>query len=1482
MANGAADGSIIIDTGLDNSGFDRGSKKMEQSIKGVTQAINNTGRAATAGMQPLFSAFEQAGKAMNTAAHAAEVFDSKLSGAVSSSDFGKSMTSAGRSCSSLEKQLQRLSESERMGIKTDAQMTRFQINVEKARDSVTQLEQELQKIGGQRVATPEYEELAASAQRAEQALFRLYERRDVMSALGVKNTSREWQRLDIQIKDAEYDLKSYEESMQSMQGNGTAFTTGANTSEYQQVQSALQGMMGQLARYEQMASQFDTISSPAARSQAALEGVDRELQQKPKDSGEASGAMRSFGGALKSAASTALKTAGSLAKLSFQALANGAKKAISAIGKLGASLAKLSFKALASGAKKAAGAIGKFFSKSKEGALTSKGLAKSLMSVKNMLVSRIKRTFISSLMNGVKESMNSLAQYSSAFNSSMSSMKNAASGLSGNIAVTFGNLVNAVAPAISTVISWISKAISYLNAFFALLSGKGTVTVAKKQTDSYADSLKSAGGAAKELKNEVYGFDELNKASSDSGGGGGGGSGASDMFEDVAIESLLPDDVQNFFTNLKTAFEAGDWEGIGIIIGNGLNLAVSAVDNWITSIEPMAVMWSERLARVFNGLVTGIDWSLVGTTIADGLNLITHTVNTFTTTFDWSALGVALGTGANSLVNGIDWSALGVLFATKFRAIWETIYGAVTTFDWANLGNSLATAANSAFQSINWTHVATAIGTGIQGIWTTIFTAINGFNWMEASTTFAEGANSLLASIDWEESARLLGESVDKIWNAIWNAISTFDWETAGSDLASSINTLFAAEGGPIDWANAARSMSDGLKGILDGIASFLEETNWQQIGDVAAKFVLNINWGGLVQSIVRGLTSACLMLPKMIWGAITAPWKVVEEWWSEQMESSGGNVGQALLNGIVSVFTDLLQWCYDNIAAPLYSGIEKAFGLEDGTIASLGENILKGLGDGLANAWKFLEETILQPFKDMWNAVLNFFGIHSPSTEAASVGDFILQGLSNGLSDGVKAVLEVVADVFGRIWNAIKSIFGFGGESEESKEAKQAGQDIMTGMKDGITGDEETVKTAIKDAGKNALAALRTELGIPESGGASSKTKTIGENLVTGISDGITDEGVEATFTSPASSVWSAVKSALDSAFGLGGWFATGGAKNAKYAGEGVPLGIAEGISDKAVKGTFTDVADSVFTAVEDAFNTSFGLGDESDSASETKGIGEAAVTGIVDGIDSKAAESTFTSVADGIKSAVTSAMNTALGISGGLFTSASASKFKDVGKAICQGVADGINANTSVIKTAATQAASAALTAAKNKLGIHSPSKAFAEIGGYMMQGMSNGLNAAKGGVMDTITGIADSVTRGFSGNVADVSPEISVASDTLTSGMDAVASRLSNIALTFVSIADALTAIGGFNLPSVAAGTLVPYKTRVAAESPSGGNSDPMTAFTTNFDETMSDQGDLLKEIIEILRKLHLVVDGDSLTRAITSLQRSQERSYGYGGA
>ena len=111
-----------------------------------------------------------------------------------------------------------------------------------------------------------------------------------------------------------------------------------------------------------------------------------------------------------------------------------------------------------------------------------------------------------------------------------------------------------------------------------------------------------------------------------------------------------------------------------------------------------------------------------------------------------------------------------------------------------------------------------------------------------------------------------------------------------------------------------------------------------------------------------------------------------------------------------------------------------------------------------------------------------------------------------------------------------------------------------------------------------------------------------------------------------------------------------------------------------------------------------------------------------------------------------------------------------------------------------------------------------------------------------------------------------------------MDRVANRLSDIAATFMQIASMLTSAGGFYAPAVAAGTVIPYKTRVAAESPSAGDSDPLTAFTTNFDETMSDQRDLLRELIDVLRGKNLTIDGESLMKALIYLQRSQIRSYG----
>ena len=1394
---GGSDGSVIIDTTLDNSGFEKGSEKMKRSIQGLVNGFNSVGASAGKGIQQVTANAQEMARAIEEAAKGAQGFDNNLLSASSTAGFSKEMSSAEKSCASLEKQMQRLGDSERMGIKTNAQMTRFQINVEKARDGVTQLEQELQRLGAQNVKAPAYESVEAMSNAAGERLIALQNRQQMMEDTGVKKKSAAWKRVQLEIDNTIAKLEQYEARMQQLESSGQAYMPGQDSARYQQTASALQNMQAQLAHYEELASNFDTVSAPASNSEKSLKKVDSELRQKPKDAGIASNAISAFGNALKSAGSAALRVS--------------------------ATLARITFKGLTAGAKAAANGLKGYVAKAADGTLTSKGLVKSLTSLKTMLIGRIKETFIRTIFNDLGASMNNLAKYSSAFNAAMSSMKNSTTGLSGNIAVAASNLVNAFAPAIATIIDWISQAISYLNAFFALLSGKSTMTIAKKSTDDYAKSLKGAGGAAKDLKNQVYGFDQLNKEQDKSGGGGGASSGAE--FQDVSIASYLPESLMNLFNSIKAAFEAGEWEKVGYLISDSLNTVVVSVDSWITgTLEPAAVTWADRIARIINGFVSGLDWNSVGITIGDGLNVITRTVNQFVSSFDWVSLGAGLGAGANGLVSGIDWNELGAFISAKANVIWQTIYGFVTTFDWANLGQSLATGANSAFESINWVQLAEAVGTGINGIWTTF-----------------------------------------------WTAVSGFDWTTAGATLANAVNTLFTPEGGSIDWTLAGQNMSAGLKSVIDGIGAFLAGVNWQQIGDSAAAFIAGIDWTGLVSSLVYGIGAAFGAIPGILWGIIKAAWDEVVAWWDEQMQLSGGDVVSALLNGIIGALGDLGKWCRLNIIEPLFKGMRDALGIDDAQLKQFAIDLWDGLSNGLATAWNTLKNTLLKPFQDFWQAVKDFFGIASPSTEAASIGDFILQGFSGGLSAGVDAVIRVVSDVFGRIWNAIKSIFGFGNGSEESKEAKQAGKDIMSGMQEGIKGDEEAVKTQIRNAAKAVLSALRNELGIPEGGGSASKTKTIGESIVSGIKDGIDSKGVESTFSSSASNVWSAVKNALNKAFGIGGF--SGSASESKYVGEGTVSGIKDGITKKGVKATFTTAADTTLSAVKQALQSAFGIAQQAMGATAIEYVGTSTVMGIYDGINKKAVAATFSTVANNVRSAVSSAMNTALGISG-----SSASKFEEVGKAICQGVANGISSNTSVIKNAATRAASAALSAAKAKLGIHSPSTAFAEIGEYMMQGMSNGLSAAQGTVMRTISGIAASVADGFSGQLDGVMPEISVSDGKLVSSVETIADRLTGIAAVFSAIADAINSMGGLTVPQIATGSVVPYQSRVDTTDSVADPLPGLAQLNDSFDDSVVDLLDVLKEILQAIKNLDLVVDANSLERALSSVRRSRIRAYG----
>ncbi|MBM6776020.1 hypothetical protein H7U34_01820 [Collinsella tanakaei] len=85
-------------------------------------------------------------------------------------------------------------------------------------------------------------------------------------------------------------------------------------------------------------------------------------------------------------------------------------------------------------------------------------------------------------------------------------------------------------------------------------------------------------------------------------------------------------------------------------------------------------------------------------------------------------------------------------------------------------------------------------------------------------------------------------------------------------------------------------------------------------------------------------------------------------------------------------------------------------------------------------------------------------------------------------------------------------------------------------------------------------------------------------------------------------------------------------------------------------------------------------------------------------------------------------------------------------IGRNIIQGLVSGITSAAGTVVSAVTGAVGGAINAAKNLLGIHSPSRVFKEIGDFTMQGFEVGIDESLNNVVKTAKSAAKSVTDAF----------------------------------------------------------------------------------------------------------------------------------------
>ena len=551
----------------------------------------------------------------------------------------------------------------------------------------------------------------------------------------------------------------------------------------------------------------------------------------------------------------------------------------------------------------------------------------------------------------------------------INSLKASLQTLKASWGAAFAPIVSFITPALNGLIAMLTRVANAVASLFAALSGKTTFKTAATDASALADATKSAGGAAKEAKKQLMGFDELNILSKDDGGGGGG-TGTSYK------NAELPDWAEDIAKLIKD----GEFVELGRQLANGL--------------------WNA---------INSIDFASLGARFGTILNSIMQVGASFITTFPWQDLGMLIGSFINNAIGNINFYNLGIIIASKLYIALNLAAGLLKSIDWASVTQALLTTIHGIIYGVDWAQLAVDLVEGFKNVFSGATATLINTDWAaegerlkEVITKFFENvdAASLASDISdffitlFNSGADLLsglngdGETGRKLGDFLTTIIENIDW----AGLATSLWSLFsngislAAEALSTLAGNLVADLFDALKSAIDSDGD--GTISWSEIGKALIDglaagidliFTKPIEWvrDHIVTPFINGFKEAF---------GIHSP--------STVMKEQGDYIMQGLLDGI----TDKVQ-----------AVIDKFGEIKDGIKTKMDE-AKNAVSDAIENIKTFFSNFSLSDihinmphFSVQWNAVdssvARFFGI---SALPSLVVDWYARG---GIVDGATLI---------------------------------------------------------------------------------------------------------------------------------------------------------------------------------------------------------------------------------------------------------------------------------------------------------------------------------------------------------------------------------------------------------------------------------------------------------------------------------------------
>ncbi len=558
--------------------------------------------------------------------------------------------------------------------------------------------------------------------------------------------------------------------------------------------------------------------------------------------------------------------------------------------------------------------------------------------------------------------------------------------------------------------------------------------------------------------------------------------------------------------------------------------------------------------------------------------------------------------------------------------------------------------------------------------------------WEELGAELAGTVERIFESIDFSRIGTMLADGVNYAFQGLKNFTASVPWEAMAISIYTGLNNMIQG----INWEEAGKILSAFVMKLLGVFQEVAQKTDWEGLARGIGEFLSNIDWMGILGTV---------------WNVL---WEVFSGCIDGLFETLAGKIilGMAVITGEDGLFSKLLGGAIELVSnlGPILNSIASVIfsptgslilGIAAGVlliianwdkIKEAAEIIWGGITEFLQTTWNSISETAAA----VWGGITEFFGgiwngiKETVETVWSGITEF-LQTTWNVISETAAAVWGGITDFFGRIWNGMK----------EAAEAVWNGiSNFLQGTWEGIRNRAEAIWNGIS-------------------------------GFLEGVWNGIkgTAESIWNAVAGFCREVWEGVKSVAEETWNSVSAFLKETWSGIKGAAEEIWGGIKtffsdtwEGLKAKAKEAGdsigrfFSDTWDGIKTRARDAW----------DSVTETIG---------------NFAANTYEKVKDVPEKIYGAVKNTA-------------GKMQDAGKSLIGGVIEGISSTAGRAYDAISGVAGNLVSSFKNRLGIHSPSRAFMQLADYMIQGLVKGADNEENSILDKMSELAQNMTRPFDG--------------------------------------------------------------------------------------------------------------------------------------